>query len=261
MIEPLARLGYISKAFIYAIVGGLAILAALKRGGTVTDTNGALRVILTQPFGNTILFVLATGLCGYALWRVLDAIFDPHRHGADAGGLVTRIGSVVRALVYGGLGVEAFRLARGLRGAGRGEIRLWIARIMDLPLGELAVGIAGGIIVVYGISEIVAAVRQRIGSLIDLSPIPPRMRAPLLKISRIGVAARAAILVVLGYFLVRAALTRDPGEVHDTRQSILELAGAIDSSWLLAAIGLGLIAYSIDQALHARCRRIRSPVG
>ena len=37
MIEPLARLGYASKAFIYATIGLLAAAAALRRGGAVTE--------------------------------------------------------------------------------------------------------------------------------------------------------------------------------------------------------------------------------
>ena len=113
MIASLARLGYASKAVIYAIVGGLAIAAATNRGGRITDTSGALRVVLTQPFGRSLLFVLAAGLCGYAAWRMLDSIVDPDRNGTDFGGLVTRIGNVVRGIVYGALGIEAFRLARG----------------------------------------------------------------------------------------------------------------------------------------------------
>src|SRR5687767_1092521 len=110
MIEPLARLGYASKALIYAIVGALAFSAATNRTGPIADRSGALREILSRPFGNTVLFVLAVGLCGYALWRVLDAVFDPDRHGTRFAGLVTRVGNIVRALVYGALGVEAFRL-------------------------------------------------------------------------------------------------------------------------------------------------------
>ena len=69
--------------------------------------------------------------------------------------------------------------------------------------------------------------------------------------------ARGVIIVVLGMFLVKAALERDPSEVHGTRQSILELSNAVSGRWMLAAIGAGLIAYAIDQVLHARCRRIR----
>ena len=114
MLEKLARLGYASKALIYAIIGVLAILAAANRGGRVTDTSGALRVVLTQPFGRILLLVLAAGLCGYALWRLLDAIKDPDRHGTAFKGLVTRIGNAIRGLIYGALGIEAFKLFRGL---------------------------------------------------------------------------------------------------------------------------------------------------
>ncbi len=261
MLEQLARLGYASKAFIYCIVGVLAASAALAKGGAVTDTSGALRVILSRPLGNTILFVLAAGLCGYAVWRVLDAVFDPDRHGTGFRGLVTRIGNVVRGLIYGGLGLEAFRLARGLRGSSGREAQMWAARVMDLPLGEWIIGLTGSIVIVYGISEIVTAVTEKVGKLIDMSSIPRGLRDPLLKIGRFGVGARAVIIVVLGLFLVRAALQEDPGEAIGTRESMVELAGVFDTGWILTGIALGLIGYSVNQALHARCRRIRSPVG
>src|SRR5687768_7547256 len=103
MLEYVARLGYASKALIYAIVGALAILTATNRGGRITDTTGALRVVLTQPFGRSLLIVLAVGLCGYAVWRLLDAVVDPDRHGTDAKGLITRIGNAIRGAIYGAL--------------------------------------------------------------------------------------------------------------------------------------------------------------
>lgn len=256
MIEPLARLGYASKALIYVIVGGLAAAAAANRGGGVTDTSGALRVILSQPFGQLLLIVLGVGLCGYAVWRFLDAWRDPDRHGTDFHGLVTRIGNVVRGLVYGALGIEAFRLARGLRGSRGNEAEAWTAKIMDLPLGEWIVAIAGCIIVVFGISEVISALKLQISRQIDLTPVPRALRGATIKISRFGVGARGAILAVLGVFLVRAAIRHDPSQVHNTRESALEIANAVPGRWLLAAIAAGLIAYGIDQALHARCRRI-----
>jgi hypothetical protein len=259
MIEPLARLGYASKALIYGIVGGLAAAAVGNRGGRVTDTSGALRVILSQPFGQAILIVLALGLCGYAAWRILDATMDPDRHGTDFGGLVVRIGNVIRGLIYGALGVEAFRLARGLRGSRGNEAELWTARVMDLPLGEWMVGTAGVIVAIYGISQLITALQLKMDKLIDLSVVPQVLREPAVKISRFGVGARGVIIAVLGLFLVRAAIMNDPSEAQGSRESVLEIANAVQGRWLLAAIAAGLIAYGIDQALHARCRRI-SPV-
>lgn len=260
MLETLARLGYASKALIYALVGFLAAAAALERGGRITDRSGALRVLLRQPFGNAILLVLAVGLCGYAAWRILDAIFDPDRHGTTFGGLVVRIGNVVRAAIYGMLGLEAFRLARGLRGSGGGEPEMWAARVMELPFGDWIIGLVGVIVVVYGISEIATAIRERVGALIDATALPRAARATLLKIARFGVAARATIIVAVGVFLVRAALRHDPREAAGLREGMIGMVGVFESRLVLAAIAVGLIAYGVDQALHARCRRIRSPI-
>lgn len=262
MIERLARLGYACKAFIYAVVGVLAATAAFNLGGAVTDTRGALRVILSHTFGNTVLFVLGAGLCGYALWRLLDAFFDPERRGTSFKGLAIRIGRAVRGLFYGGLGLEAFRLARGLRGSGGTDarIRSWTARAMELPLGEWLVAVIGLITAAYGLSEIVDSIKGDDDGKKDMFSVAPPTRLLLNRIARFGVAARAIIIVTIGIFLVRAALQQDPGEAHGIRGSILELVDAAGGRWALAAVAVGLLAYAIDQGLHARYRRIQSPI-
>jgi len=260
MIEQLARLGYASKALIYAIVGVLAIMAATNRGGRVTDTSGALRVVLSQPFGRILLLVLAVGLCGYAVWRLLDAIRDPDRHGSRFQGLVTRIGNAIRGGIYGALGVEAFRLFGGLGGSSGNEAEVWTARIMDVPFGGAAVGLAGAIVAIYGISELVDSIRGKDDAKLDLSSIAPAARRAISRISRFGVGARGVIIATLGVFLVRAALQHDPSEAAGSRESVIELAGAVEERWLLALIAAGLLAYAVDQAVHARCRRIRPVV-
>lgn len=257
MIEPLARLGYASKALIYALIGILAAAAAFNRGGRVTDTSGALRVILSQPFGQLLLVILGVGLCGYAVWRFLDAWQDPDRRGRDFNGLVIRIGNLIRGVIYGALGLEAFRLVRGLRGSTGREAELWTARIMELPLGVWLVGVVGVIVTIYGISQLITAIRARVEDTIDLSGVPGGWRLPLTRISRFGVGARGVIITVLGVFLTRAAVTHNPSAAAGTRESIIEIANAVQGRWLLLGIAAGLLAYGVDQALHAKCRRIR----
>ena len=258
MIEQLARLGYTSKALIYAIVGLLAIMAATNRGGRVTDTSGALRVVLSQPFGRILLMVLAVGLCGYAVWRLLDAIRDPDRHGTGLAGFVTRIGNAIRGGIYGALGLEAFRLLRGLGGSKGDEAEAWTGRIMNMPFGELAVGIAGAIIAIYGLSELLDSIRGKDDAKVDLSMISSGARPTVRWICRFGVGARGLLIATLGVFLVRAALEHDPSEAVGSRESMLELANAVEGRWLLALIAAGLLAYAFDQAVHAKLRRIRS---
>ena len=260
MLEWVARLGYASKAVVYAIVGVLAILTALNRGGRITDTSGALRVVLTQPFGQVLLGVMAVGLCGYAVWRVLDAFLDPDRDGTRAGGLTTRIGNAVRGCIYGALGLEAFRLLRGLGGSKGNETRLYTARVLDLPLGEVLLGILGAIVALYGLSQLADSVRGKRDAKLDMTCFSSAWRNPLENISRFGVGVRGGLIATLGFFLIRAAWTHDPSEAADQRESMLQLGGLVEGRWFMAVLAAGVLAYAVDQAVHARCRRIRPPV-
>ena len=257
LFERLARLGYASKAVIYGIVGVLAILAVTNRGGTVTDAGGALRVVLAQPFGRSLLMVLAIGLCGYATWRLLDAIADPDHDGVSPRGLVIRIGNAVRGGIYGALGVEALRLLRGLRGSNQDEAELWASRVLAFPFGEIAIGIVGVILAMYGTSEVIQSFRGTPDSKMDWSCIPVTVRMTVQKVSQFGVAIRGGLITTLGVYLVRAALSHDPNEAAGSRESMLRLGGLFEGRWFLALIALGLLAYAVDQAVHARCRRIR----
>ena len=257
MLERVARLGYASKALVYAIVGGLAAAAAANLGGRVTDTSGALRVILGQPFGWALLIVLGAGLCGYAAWRFLDAIKDPDRHGTGFAGLALRIGNGIRGAIYGALGLEALRLARGMRGSNGNEAEMWTARIMGLPMGDWLIGAAGAIVAIYGVSQVLESLKERMDVTVDVTVIPRPIRQAVINISRFGVGARGVIITALGVFLIRAAMRHDPSEAAGTRESVIEIAGAVNGRWLLAAIAAGLIAYSVDQSAHAWGRRIR----
>ena len=257
MLEPVARLGYASKAVIYGIVGVLAILAAVNRGGLFTDQNGALRMVLTRPYGRMLLAVLAIGLCGYAAWRLLDAAMDPDRAGTSPAGWMTRIGNAIRGCIYGALGLEAIRLLRGLRGSSRDQAELWTARIFDWPFGQYVIAIVGAIIAIYGGSQFVQAVWGAHGTKLDWSCIPLEYRSLLKKICRFGVAVRACLLATLGVFLVRAALSHDPNQAAGPRESMLRLGSLFEGRWFLALVAAGVIAYAVDQAIHARCRRIR----
>lgn len=256
MIAPLARLGYASKALVYAIIGTLAIAAATNQGGRVTDTSGALRVVFSQPYGKVLLLVLGVGLCGYALWRILDSLRDPDHHGTGFKGVVTRIGNVIRGLIYGALGVEALRLFQGIGGSNGDEAEAWASRIMKMPFGEWAIGLAGAIVIAYGVGEVVKTIKGKDDPLVDWSAVSSEVR----KICRFGVGARGLIIVTLGIFLVRAAVQHDPNQAAGTRESLLELVNVVEGRWLLGLMAVGLLAYAVDQAVHARYRRIR-PVG
>jgi hypothetical protein len=255
VLENVARLGYASKAVIYAIVGVLAILTVANRGGAITDTTGALHVVLTKPFGRFLLIILAAGLCGYGAWRLLDAFVNP-----DRDSLFIRIGNAIRGLVYGGLGVRAIQLLRGLRTPAGDPAELWTAKILDWPFGAATVGIAGGVIAAYGAWQVVQGMGGAHDEKVDWSSLPANARALAQRISQFGVATRGGLLATIGVFLIRAALAHDPNQAAGPRESLVRLGGLFNGRWFLAVIAVGVLAYAVDQAVHARCRRIRPVV-
>ena len=87
-----------ARGLVYVIIGGFASLAAVGRGGGTTDQQGAVPVLLTQPFGRARLVIVALGLLGYALWRILMGIRDPEGHGNDGKALARRAGYVASGL-------------------------------------------------------------------------------------------------------------------------------------------------------------------
>src|SRR5215217_7883068 len=82
-IERLARVGYAGKAILYAMVGVLALRAALGDGGRTTGSRGALATLVRQDHGGVVLIIIAAGLFGYAAWRIIDAVLDPERRGTS----------------------------------------------------------------------------------------------------------------------------------------------------------------------------------
>src|SRR5689334_435274 len=89
-IERLGRLGYAAIGVVYALIGLLAAQAAVGTGGAATDQHGALLWIAHAPSGRLALAVIALGLVGYGLWRVVQGVLDTDNEGGDARGLLVR---------------------------------------------------------------------------------------------------------------------------------------------------------------------------
>jgi hypothetical protein len=125
-VERLARLGYVAKGVVYAVIGFLALREALGAGGKTTDPSGAIHSIGTQPFGGIMLTLLAVGLVYYAMWKVVQGVIDPDGKGSDAHGILRRVayagsGAMGKAeerwVVYAGrIGTAARAIAIGVAG-------------------------------------------------------------------------------------------------------------------------------------------------
>jgi hypothetical protein len=253
-IEGLARAGFVAKAILYFTVGALASAAALGKGGGTTDSHGALATLFHAPFGRVLLGLIALGLVGYGVWRIIDGIADPERRGTKAKGIALRIGAVVRGLLHLALAGSAAKLALTQASKPHDHHVEWTRKVMSLPAGKWLVwGIALALFAYAG-WQLYCAARAKLAKQLELGKCSAGVRRWLVGISRFGIAARGVVFGAVAVMLARAASRFDPKEAGGGGKALRELFEL--GRWPFLAIALGVIAYGVYQLVEARYRRI-----
>jgi hypothetical protein len=255
-MEDLARAGFLAKGVVYLLIGILAFQAAAGAGGAISGPEGALLTILRQPLGRVLLGVTAVGLSGYAIWRLFCAAFDPERHGSAAKRVFVRIGYAGSGIAHGALAVQAARLAFGKGGGGGHRAEYWTAELLEAPLGPWLVGMVAVGIVAYGIAQVVRGLGKKVEERLRLGELPPDERRLVVRVGRVGTIARGIVFGIVGYLLMRAALTHDPSEAGGLADALRTLERQPYAPYLLGAVALGLAAYGAYQLVKARYRVI-----
>ena len=258
-MEKFARFGYAAKGFVYGAIGILALLTAFSLGGDTTGSSGALHAIAQQPFGKILLILIAVGLLGYVMWRLIQAVSDPENKGTDAKGLFSRLGYLLSGLAYLGVAFNAALLAFGSSSASSGgdsSKQDWTATVMQQPFGRWLVGIGGAITIGIGCYRIYKAYKTKFRKKLNLNELSSSQENWLVNISRFGVAARGVVFMMIGFFLIQAAHQYNPQKVKGLDGALSSLAQQPFGKVLLAVMALGLVSYAIYLALQARYRRI-----
>lgn len=253
-IEGFVRLGYVAKAVVYLLIGTLALRVAIgARGGRITDQGGALSVVLRQPMGSVLVLFLAIGLLTYAGWQTASAILGWRRHARERA--VARALTIVRAAVYGAIGVQALRLAMGLRAGHTGPQPL-VRIALHWPFGQWMVLAAGLGAAWYGVVQIKDAIKGRLEPDLDAASLRRAAGAWALDVARAGIVARALVLIVLAVGVVRAALAQRASAAGGMDASLVLLNSLPSGALFLGATSAGLLAYGVYQLLHARYARL-----
>lgn len=256
-IVRLARVGFLAKALLYITIGALAALAAFNLGGkSGTDSRGAMAELMNKPFGRVLLGVIALGLFGYAVWRIVEAIKDPERRGRNAKGIALRLKSFATGLVHLGLAYSAAHFAVKGFGSGnsRNEAKAWTARALETPGGLFALYAVAAAFIGYGLYQLYKAAKSKLAKQLSLGSLTGPSRNWVILTSRFGIAARGIVFGMIGVMLARATMHRNPSEAGGPAESMRELTAF--GHWPFVAIAVGLIAYGVYQVINAKYRRI-----
>lgn len=246
-----ARAGYAARGVVYLLVGILVLWSSMHGGAAAPGSDDALAELGEQPFGTFALWLVCAGLAAFAVWRLVQAVRDPDGHGTDAKGLVLRAALVVSAVIHGALAWSAWTIAQGLGADSGGEG--WTAKLMAESWGRWAVGLIGVVVIGAGIAHIVKGWKAGFMKYFDVGRAELGM---LFNVCRFGLVARGVVFGIIGALLVQAAVrysSEDAGGLKDAFNAILEQPYGV---FLLALVGLGLLAFSVYCFVEARHRRV-----
>jgi hypothetical protein len=249
----LARLGLAARASMYLLIGVLALTVALGRSSAETDQRGAMQDLNHHAAGHLLLWVIAVGLAGYAVWRFSEAAF---RVVGDGEGVGTRVKSFVRGCIYAFFSFSAFQIALGqATGSQAGQEEDLSAKMMRHGGGRVAVGVVGAVVVVVGLALIVEGLTHKFEKYLDVASMTPGTHRTVKVLGVIGTAARGAVFALAGVFVVQAAWDYQPRKAAGLDGALKSLRDTAAGPWLLAVAALGLVAFGLYGFAEARWRR------
>ncbi|MEQ8558934.1 MAG: DUF1206 domain-containing protein [Henriciella sp.] len=247
--EAVARTGLGARAFVYfAVAWLLADGAVTSKPDNGASPGDAFRAIENQAGGRVLLLALAFGLFLYALWRFQQAILDTDNEGADAKGILARLGMMSSGTSYLLVGVAAFAITRGKNeGGGGGKTEETAKWLMEQPYGSWAVALAGLALIGIGCAQIWRAKSGQWKKHIDLSG----WAGQLTGLIAFGIAGRGVLFAVVGGFLLIGGISADQSDVKGLAATLGWIRFQPFGFWLFFASAAAIGIYGIYSAVQS----------
>lgn len=253
-IRPFAKAGLIAKGIVYCLIGILTFMAAFQLGGRSTgnaDRQGALKAIDEQTGGKIILLIVALGLFCYTIWRVIQTFDDTEDKGNDLKGIAQRARYLFSGLVYASFGVVALKVVFASGGSSGDSRQQMASELLSKPFGQWLAGIAAAIIIGTGIYQVYYGLSEKYSKHLDKVGADQHTKL-LIGAGKFGFIARGIVWMIIGWLFAKAALSANAKQAGDTSKAFKFLSDAAYGSYLLGAVGFGLLCYGLFNFIRAR---------
>jgi hypothetical protein len=253
-VERVARAGILSRAVNYIVLGALVAAVLLGRGDTELDRRGAIESVSGGIAGHVMLLLLCVGFVAYIGWQLLRAATRRRDQGAlaNAGRRLLALGT---ALVYAGFLTTTVRV---LVGAGtkspQSDQDSWTSRLLSASGGRILVAVAGVAVILTGLALFGYAASRKFETPLDTGAMGPAMRRAAAILGVAGQSARGAVFVIVGGFVLSAALADDASRSKGLDASLRTLADQRFGAILLSVVALGFLAFGLYSLVDARYR-------
>ncbi|WP_395691612.1 DUF1206 domain-containing protein [Nocardioides sp.] len=254
-MDRAARIGLVAYAVIYLLVGWLCVQLAFGDHEGRPSSQGAMRELLQQPFGEVLVWVVVVGMVFLVVWKGLEAAVG-HRDERDDGKRTRkRVMSAFKAVLYAAVAISGFGIvthSSGSGGKGGSSTTTWTATVMGWPGGQLLIGAVGLAIIGYGGFQVWTAWTEKFAEKLDAEGRSGRSGRAYLAFGKAGYTAKGIAIGLVGALFVYAAVTHDAKKSGGLDEALLTVLQQPFGPVLLGLIGAGLACYGLFTLARAR---------
>jgi Domain of Unknown Function (DUF1206) len=263
-ITMIGRVGWFAKGLVYLVAGILALMVALRSIGLKKPGNsgeasptGAINEVAHHNFGGLVLIILAVGMIIYAGWRLLSAAM-PGSHETKV--VVVRIAYVISAIMYATFAFTAFKvLLQKTTTDGNSKVTDLSQSIMRHSGGRVLIGVVGAVLIGAAVYRINKGRKEDVTQELDMSGMSSERQVWTRRLGAVGEIGRGVALLLIGFFLLRAAATYDAKEATGLDGALRKAAENGWSRILVILVAIGFVCYGLFCLSTFTRRRFEAP--
>ncbi|MET0467988.1 MAG: DUF1206 domain-containing protein [Aeromicrobium sp.] len=245
MLKRGARIGLVAYGVVHLLVAWIALQIAWSGGGDAS-TGGALKTLVEQPFGKTMLWITVLGLVALLLWQLATAVWGFQSEDEPKKSL-KRASAVGRAVLYGVLAFSAFKIVTGSGSSSGGDSKEegLTADLLGAPAGRVLVILVGLAIVVVAVMMIRRGVTDGFTHDLEGRATSGQSGSTVLWLGRFGYVAKGIAVGVVGILFGWSALSYDPEKAGGLDDALKTVRDQPFGPYLLTFVALGIAAFGL----------------
>ncbi|MCA4134307.1 DUF1206 domain-containing protein [Arthrobacter sp. M4] len=252
-VRTLARSGFVATGLIHLLIGAIALGVALGKPGQA-DQSGAVGQLAKTPAGSVLVWCCLVACAVLALYMASEALVGG-RHLGKSERLKKRLKAAGQALVFAAAASTFGSFALGHPTNTSEKSRAFSAQLMSNPAGTVLLAAIGAALIIAGGAYVFLGVTLRYQKALRGKPSGlPGDAFTVLGV--FGYCAKGVALAAVGLLVIVATFQHDPSQQGGLDAALKAFMDQPFGVWVLAGVGLGLIAYGVFSLFRARYQRL-----